>query len=550
MKQIYFLLAAILSSYCAVAQAPNAPILLNPTDNQTGVVLDVSDQNNDGNPDNAVSFRWGAASSGSAPTNYVFYIRQGTSGQFNELNNGGAGWTGTGLRVSGLTFNSTWQWYVVARNSSGASPASATFTFTTQSQGATAVPDPATSPTPADMATGVTIDLNNSNLVSFSWVLPSGSEPVTSYEFRLGDSASNPGSLFTTTTTSTFINITNMQANTQYYWQIVPSNSVGSAANNPVWSFTTQSVGSAPPDAAINPTPADMATSVSIDYTDGDGDGFADNGVDFSWAIPSGSEPATSYEFFFDENPNNLRSLGTTANTSITVTGIDANTQYYWQIVPSNSSGSATNNPVWSFTTETATVNAPNVATNPVPADGAVDVTIDTADNDNDGNPDNAVTLSYDIPTTGDLPSRIVIYQSDDPNNLTSLGSLANNSVTLQGHAENTTYYWQAVPANAAGEANSPATWSYTTEATATIEEAALAGFKIYPNPTSDVVQVATDQVLDVFTVIDMTGKVVKIADEQQLRAKALNLSDLSDGIYIVNIRSGSDNFNVRIIKR
>ena len=107
-------------------------------------------------------------------------------------------------------------------------------------------PDPATTPTPADMATGVVIDTaddnmdgNPDNSVTFAWEAATTGDPATAYDVYLGDSPSTLNLLGTLGNTT--VDITGMEYSTLYYWQIVAKNVGGEAMNSPIWSFTTQS---------------------------------------------------------------------------------------------------------------------------------------------------------------------------------------------------------------------------------------------------------------------------------------------------------------------
>lgn len=106
-------------------------------------------------------------------------------------------------------------------------------------------PDPAETPTPADMATGVMIDTaddnmdgNPDNSVTFAWEAAMTGDPATAYDVYLGDS---PGTLaLLGTLGNVTVDITGMEYNTLYYWQIVAKNVGGDAVNSPIWSFTTE----------------------------------------------------------------------------------------------------------------------------------------------------------------------------------------------------------------------------------------------------------------------------------------------------------------------
>ena len=104
------------------------------------------------------------------------------------------------------------------------------------------------------------------------------------------------------------------------------------------------------PNCATNPTPADMATGVTV--TGGN--------VTIAWTAPATGDPATGYEVFWGETSGNLSSLGTLSATTVDITNVDLSTTYYWMIVPQNVGGSATGCAEWSFTTEDPPPPPPN----------------------------------------------------------------------------------------------------------------------------------------------------------------------------------------------
>ncbi|MEM6687710.1 MAG: choice-of-anchor J domain-containing protein [Bacteroidota bacterium] len=107
-----------------------------------------------------------------------------------------------------------------------------------ENQNATA-PDPATTPTPADMAVDVVVDAMDNNSVPFSWQAATTGDPATSYDVYLGDSPSTLGLLGTIG--NPMVNITGIDYDTVYYWQIVAKNAGGDAVGSAIWSFTTES---------------------------------------------------------------------------------------------------------------------------------------------------------------------------------------------------------------------------------------------------------------------------------------------------------------------
>ncbi len=102
-----------------------------------------------------------------------------------------------------------------------------------------------------------------------------------------------------------------------------------------------------------------------------------------------------------------------------------------------------------------ANASAPDCASNPTPADGAVDV---------DVLPSGNIAIAWDAPTTGDAPTSYEVFWGTTSGSLTSLGDLSATSVEITNGQFSTTYYWMIVPKNVGGSATGCAEWSFTTE--------------------------------------------------------------------------------------
>lgn len=99
-------------------------------------------------------------------------------------------------------------------------------------------------------------------------------------------------------------------------------------------------------------------------------------------------------------------------------------------------------------------VDAPLCAVNPSPADAEVDVPVGT------------VTFSWEAPATGDAPTGYNLYYGLTPDDVTNyLGTTDQTSIDLNIQDYNFTFYWIAVPFNAAGAAEGCTPWSFTTMA-------------------------------------------------------------------------------------
>lgn len=81
------------------------------------------------------------------------------------------------------------------------------------------------------------------------------------------------------------------------------------------------------------------------------------------------------------------------------------------------------------------------------------------------------------------------------------------------------------------------------------LSDTEILGLKIYPNPSDGLLNISNTAVIDNITITDMNGRVVKnIALEA--REGQINISDLSQGIYILNITSDGKSFTKKIVKQ
>ncbi len=180
-----------------------------------------------------------------------------------------------------------------------------------------APPGKATSPSPTNGATGVSIS------TTLSWTAGSG---ATSHKVYFG--TTNPPA-YKTEQSGTTYNPGTLANGTTYYWRIDEVNAGGTTTGD-VWSFTTIV---AAPGKATNPTPANGATGVSTSST-------------LSWTAGSG---ATSHKVHFGTvNPPPY--LTTQATTTYNPGSLERSTTYYWRIDEVNTNGTTTGD-VWSFVT-------------------------------------------------------------------------------------------------------------------------------------------------------------------------------------------------------
>ncbi len=94
-------------------------------------------------------------------------------------------------------------------------------------------------------------------------------------------------------------------------------------------------------------------------------------------------------------------------------------------------------------------------------------------------------------------------------------------------------------------------TFSYTTDVVYVgVEELARVQVKLFPNPTSDVVNIQSATFVNEIAIMDATGRIVLIESNMNTKAYALNVSHLSTGVYQALVTSEGDKYAIRFIKQ
>ncbi len=136
-------------------------------------------------------------------------------------------------------------------------------------------------------------------------------------------------------------------------------------------------------------------------------------------------------------------------NYTFDYSGLTAGVVYYWQVTPYNAIGSATNCPVWSFTTFN---DIPNAATIVAPQDGSEN---------------QSITPILEWADGGNYPDGYRVYfGSDNPptNIVDGVDAGFVNEYAITGPlAFETDYYWQIIPYNFVGDATGCPVWTFST---------------------------------------------------------------------------------------
>jgi hypothetical protein len=223
---------------------------------------------------------------------------------------------------------------------------------------------------------------------------------------------------------------------TTYYWQVASYNGIDSTpadgAESAFWSFTTSAN---PPGDFSKLTPSDGASGQSTSPT-------------LTWGASSG---ATAYYYCFDDTDDMLCDnwINNGNSTSVTLSGLNANWGYNWQVKAVNAQGTETyadglSYDFSSFVTETFKKLSPSYGT------------------DNLSPP---VTLTWE--TNGGSVRYYYCYGTTTDNCYYRWNG-DSTSVTLNSLASNTTYIWQVIGVNELGHptyANGYeiAYWTFTT---------------------------------------------------------------------------------------
>lgn len=183
--------------------------------------------------------------------------------------------------------------------------------------------------------------------------------------------------------------------------------------------------------------------------------------------------------------------------------------------------------------TETAN---PAAASAPSPADAATAVAIQ--------GPDGGLAFSW---TDSGNPDDTVILNIGAANPPTQQIGLDNGG-TITGLAVSTTYFWSIDITNCLGTTTGPV-WSFTTDAVLGIEDNALEAFSVYPNPTSNVLNIKASQDIDNVTVFNLLGQNVASFTKNEITNSSIDMSELSKGLYLVKISSGDKTQMLRVTK-
>ncbi len=242
-----------------------------------------------------------------------------------------SGQSSTYLSRGGLSNNTTYFWKVVTRDSHNDSATSPVWNFVT-SVFINQPPAVPVSPVPTDNTTDVSI----SSVLLWSCSDPDN-DPLT-YDVYLGTD-NPPTTKISSAQSSSYVSYSGLSNSTLYNWRVIAKDNHNDSMTGPVWRFTTVAAQNQPPAIPSNPFPADNDTTVLVSHT-------------LHWNCSDLDGDPLTYDVYFgtDNPPITIVSSGKTG-TSLSRSGLNHSTHYYWKVVAHDTHGASTSSQVWSYTT-------------------------------------------------------------------------------------------------------------------------------------------------------------------------------------------------------
>ncbi len=318
--------------------------------------------------------------------------------------------------------STTYYWRVRHQDNHGAWSNWSTETSFTTASAPNQAPKTPSSPSPADDATGVSVNAD----LSWTGGDPDVGDTVT-YDVYFGTSTTPP--LVSNDQSGTTYDPGTMSYSTHYYWKIVASDNHGASTSGPLWDFTTGAAPNNSPNTPSNPSPADDATGVSID-------------ADLSW---TGGDPdagdTLTYDVYFGTSTTPPLVSNDQSGTTYDPGTMSYSTHYYWKIVASDNHSASTSGPVWEFTTGADPNQPPNTPSNTAPANGATNVSLTptlhcSGFSDPDAGDTHAASQWQATATSGD-------YSSPVFDRVTGGDNLNHTTISSGTLNYGTTYYWR-----------------------------------------------------------------------------------------------------------
>ena len=351
--------------------------------------------------------------------------------------------TSVSKALTGLTVGTTYYYKVVASNSVGTTTSSSPFASFATPDIPVATTGSATNVVLRGVTLNGTVVANNlQTTTSFCYGTASDLTGCTSVAAAESPVAASTGATSTPVTKA----VTGLLPGTTYYYRVVASNSLGSAATASIQSFTTTS---AAPDVTTNAATLVTALSATLNASITP-NGSSTSAVDFCWGTDSALTGCASVS----ATPSVIS--GTASATAVTkaLTGLTPGTTYYFRASATNGQGSTTGASILSFSTPALPTATTSAAT-------SVTLTGATLNASVTPNSNNSTTVSFCYGTAVDLTGCTSVTATGSP--VAGNASATSVSKALTSLTSGTTYYFRVVATNGAGDAPSSTILSFST---------------------------------------------------------------------------------------
>ena len=228
------------------------------------------------------------------------------------------------IGAGALAPNTPYFWRIVAKDISGSAYVGPAWGFTTGDGG----PNPPTSPSPADGASGV------SQTPTLSWLASHPTSLPMTFDVYLGTTTPLPK-------VASNIAVSNFQPGNlgvgTFHWYVVARDTQNRQATSATWSFATVGAGNSPPSPPSNPIPPDNSTIAGTNPT-------------FSWSSSDPDTPQLSYAIYLGRSPDVFSTLVGFASPNVPHYnfGFLPTGRYYWLVGVSDGTTNVAG-PIWTF---------------------------------------------------------------------------------------------------------------------------------------------------------------------------------------------------------
>ncbi len=391
-----------------------------------------------------------------------------------------------------------------------------------------------------------------------------GGDKADKVESALWDSCGGAELACNAATSDEFVAFTGLTGGQTYYVQLWVDES-----NSGIFTVAFEELPQAP-DCAENPSPADGSTVVLS----------SGRVVQLNWDAPTNGPAPTHYRLQIGVTPGTYVFDDTFDVTTLTlplaIGGLDDATTYYWKVTPVNNGAEATGCPEWSFTSEYPAPPANDTCA------GAIALTVDP---DTCGAPtltDNsfATDSGEAAPSCanyngGDLWFTVTIPASGSVTITTSsTGSMVSDTgmAVYSGTCGSLTelecddddgdglFSQVELTGQTPGDIVYVRVWEYGNDRfgefaicafdpIAAIADNQIAGFKFYPNPVNNTLNISAKDNIEAVSITNVMGQEVLRVSPEATQTQ-IDMSHLQNGVYFVKAQVNGEMTAFKVIKK